>query len=336
MSPLRRTRARVLRAAVIGGGVSGASCARALFAAGMDVTLIDKSRGLGGRTSTRRGGPVAFDHGAPFFHVAGDRFASIVEEAEAAGALARWTGRVRLLNAGQVEEVVGTQERCIAVPGMSAFAHQLAENIPTVLECRVEHVLPEDGGWRLQDAEGTDVGRYDAVAVAVPAPQGAPLLAHAPELAGALAEVRMAPTWTVMAAWSRPLELPFEAAYIPAASLALMVHDGTKPGRDGGETWVLHASTRWSAAHIEDDPAVVAAALVRSADSAAGRRLPEPSHAVAHRWRYASVLAPLGTDYLLDPVRRLGACGDWGRGSTVENAVISGVSLAEALLEGTR
>jgi len=79
----------------------------------------------------------------------------------------------------------------------------------------------------------------------------------------------------------------------------------------------------------------VVRALVLSAGSAVGRRLPEPSHGAAHRWRYAAVLAPLGTDFLLDPARRIGACGDWGRGSTVENAVISGISLAEALLAGS-
>jgi len=333
MSPLRRAQTRQPRIAVIGGGVAGAACARALADAGTDVMLIDKARGLGGRTSTRRGGPVAFNHGAAFFHTAGNRFGSLVEEAVNAGTLARWTGRVRLLNGGQLTEIVGTQERFVAVPGMSAFARYFADGIPTQCGRCAKRIVPEGSGWRLGDAEGADLGLYDAVAVAVPAPQAAPLLAHAPELAAKLTDVRMAPTWTVMAAWDRALELPFEAAYIPAAPLALMVHDGTKPGRGGGESWVLHASTAWSAEHLEDDPGAVVRVLVRSANSAVGRTLPEPSHAVAHRWRYAAVLAPLGTDYLLDPERRIGACGDWGRGSTVEHAVVSGLALAEALID---
>lgn len=335
MSPRRQARDRELRVAVVGGGASGAACAHTLARAHADVTLIDKARGIGGRTSTQRGGPVSFDHGAAFFHTAGDRFASLVDDAITAGVMARWTGRVRLLNGGQIDEIVGTQDRFVAVPGMAAFAQHLAVDIPTRYGCPVEHIVPEGGSWRLGDSAGTDLGLFDAVAVAVPAPQAGPLLAHAPELAGVLGEVHMAPTWTVMAAWDRPLELPFEAAYVPMAPLALMVHDGAKPGRDGGESWVLHGSTTWSADHFEDDRESVVRTLVLSAGSAVGRRLPEPSHGAAHRWRYAAVLAPLGTDFLLDPARRIGACGDWGRGSTVENAVISGISLAEALLAGS-
>ena len=42
------------RVAVIGAGMAGATCARLLADAGLDVTLFDKSRGVGGRMSTRR------------------------------------------------------------------------------------------------------------------------------------------------------------------------------------------------------------------------------------------------------------------------------------------
>ena len=40
--------------AVIGAGLAGAACARGLQAAGVQVTVFDKSRGVGGRLATRR------------------------------------------------------------------------------------------------------------------------------------------------------------------------------------------------------------------------------------------------------------------------------------------
>ena len=39
---------------VIGAGMAGIACARALRAAGLPVRLIDKRRGIGGRMATRR------------------------------------------------------------------------------------------------------------------------------------------------------------------------------------------------------------------------------------------------------------------------------------------
>jgi predicted NAD/FAD-dependent oxidoreductase len=53
------------RAVVIGGGISGLACAGVLCDAGFRITVFDKGRGVGGRTSTRRESDWRFDHGAP-------------------------------------------------------------------------------------------------------------------------------------------------------------------------------------------------------------------------------------------------------------------------------
>ena len=42
--------------AIIGVGMAGVTCARTLRQAGHNVTLFEKSRGLGGRMSTRASG----------------------------------------------------------------------------------------------------------------------------------------------------------------------------------------------------------------------------------------------------------------------------------------
>ena len=50
--------------AIVGAGLSGLSCAHALQAQGVKVTVFDKSRGVSGRMSTRRGDGWQADHGA--------------------------------------------------------------------------------------------------------------------------------------------------------------------------------------------------------------------------------------------------------------------------------
>ena len=82
------------RIAVVGAGIAGAACAASLQQAGVQVTLFDKSRGVGGRMSTRRaawageGGnecTVEFDHGAQAITARQPRFRVLLARAEAAG-----------------------------------------------------------------------------------------------------------------------------------------------------------------------------------------------------------------------------------------------------------
>ena len=87
------------RIAVVGAGVAGAACAAGLQRAGFDVTVFDKSRGLGGRMATRRAQwadadgvarAADFDHGCPHFSVTRPRFRAVVERAAALGHVAHW------------------------------------------------------------------------------------------------------------------------------------------------------------------------------------------------------------------------------------------------------
>ncbi|MDD5480019.1 FAD-dependent oxidoreductase, partial [Rhodoferax sp.] len=65
--------------AIIGAGMAGISCARALVQAGQRVTLFEKSRGLGGRMATRDSAFGSFDHGAQYFTARDKRFVQALE-----------------------------------------------------------------------------------------------------------------------------------------------------------------------------------------------------------------------------------------------------------------
>jgi len=76
---------------VVGAGISGLLAAKALKEKGWTVTVLEKSRGVGGRMATRRVGRNKFDHGAQFFTVRGERFAGLVEDWLSAGVATQWT-----------------------------------------------------------------------------------------------------------------------------------------------------------------------------------------------------------------------------------------------------
>ena len=72
----------VRHVAVVGAGMAGIACARTLVQAGCQVTLIEKSRGFGGRMSTRRTEFGGFDHGAQYFTARDSRFARVLLNAQ--------------------------------------------------------------------------------------------------------------------------------------------------------------------------------------------------------------------------------------------------------------
>lgn len=327
---------KLLSMAVVGAGIAGLSCAATLTAAGCNVTLFDKGRRPGGRMATRRAGGASFDHGAQYATARGEGlkalFASLLEQ----GAAASWEAVQR-----------GDDIAWIGVPGMSAIPRSMAERLTeqgaTLLTERHVSWLHENGSLRHQsaniarpgstsDMEGDLATGFDAVLLALPAPQAAPLLATIDHpFAGQLGSVSIAPCWAIMATFAERVPGP-DTQRLNTGPLSFIARGGSRPGAPAGpECWVMHASATWSRAHLEDDPASVTKALMDCFHAATGSAM-IPLYTGVHRWRYALVETPLGTPFLWDPELRIGVCGDWCLGARVEAAYDSGVALAHAAL----
>jgi predicted NAD/FAD-dependent oxidoreductase len=314
---------------IVGAGVSGLVAARTLADRGVGITVFEKARGPGGRLSTRRTGELAFDHGAQYFTVRGEPFRRTVSSWGESGLVARWDGRIGVAVGGKVEPKEAGPERFVGVPRMSSIARHLADSLDVRYGTRVERLEPAGAGWRLVAADGKDLGRFDVVIVTAPPAQSAALLAPVPDLAAAVAAVRMLPAQAVMAAFDTRLDLPYDGLFFPEdAPLSWAARNSSKPGRPPTEAWVLHGSPGWSARNLETSREAVAETLLTSLVDATGAALPAPSFVTTHRWLYALAEEPLDAGCLFDAERRIGVAGDWCRRSRVEGAFLSGDALA--------
>lgn len=332
--PNSRARTGPASFAVIGAGMSGLMCARTLNHHGHLVEVFEKSRGAGGRASTRHNEPLHFDHGAQYFTVRDQRFRQLVESWRAVGLVAPWLGRIAEIVVGSISAKEDGIERMVAVPGMSSLARHLANGLKVRYQTRVVEIVAAGDRWRLMADDGTDLGLYDGVVVSAPAPQTAALLeTAAPELAERTRRVVMRPCWAVMASFDGALDLPFDGAFVRGGPLAWVARNASKPKRPAGyDTWVLHASPEWSERHLDDPPAAVEAALMGALGDAVGECLPWPVHLAAHLWRFALPDEPLVASCVMDPDLAIAACGDWCGGPRVEGAVLSGLAAARELL----
>jgi hypothetical protein len=323
------------RVAVIGAGISGLFCGRTLVDQGCDVIVFEKSRGAGGRMATRRADAgVQFDHGAQYFTVKDERFARYVRSWQEDGLVARWEGRFATLCRGTLGEPRGTIDRYVATPGMNALCKHLAAELTIKTQVRVGRLTKTQRGWQLHDDQGVDLGEFDAVVVSTPAPQAAELLLPVSPLGQQAASVTMDACWAAMIAFSSPLPIRCDGAFVDDSPLAWIARDSSKPGRKNQpESWVLHASRDWTRTHLEADAADVLTQLLTAFWEATSLPPAEPITASAHRWRYALADEPHTQRCLFDAASRLVACGDWCSGPRVEGAFLSGMAAAGALLD---
>jgi renalase len=318
--------------AVIGAGIAGLACAAALQAAGLAVSVFEKSRGLGGRMSTRLGDDWQCDHGAQYFTARNQDFRAEVLRWQKAGAADLWTPKLEVM--GNTPHLHSHQsiERFVGTPSMTSPAHFLANNISVTSKITVQQIEQRDDGWHLYSGEdGWLRHRFAAVLLAIPAPQVVPLLQlAAPEMSLLARAVNMHSCWSLMLHFSTPTQLPFDAAFVNADPLSWITRNSSKPQRDGKETWLLHASEAWSEAHLEQEKDWVAQALLQAFYQLGGSL---PDAWVAHRWRYAKADPALDLQCCWNAQQRIGLCGDWLHGGKVEGAWLSGSALARQVTQ---
>lgn len=320
---------------IIGAGIAGLACAHTLRSSGVQVKVLEKSRGEGGRVATRRiDSGVTFDHGAQHFTVRDPAFRSQVKRWCEAGTANLWLGRIVALKQGIVTDLHEPTERYVGVPGMNAIAKSLATGLDVHTNVTAQSIRRSDGAWQVQDTMGIQYGPFDLLISTAPPPQTAKLFGdQSAAIESSLLKVTMDPCWAVLLQMCERLQTPFDAAFVHDSPLSWIARNSSKPERHASDCWVLHASPKWSRDHLEESVESIAKTLEAEFWQAIAQ-YPQPlEFVIAHRWRYALPQKPLPQKYLLDGDSKLGACGDWCGGPRVEGAFLSGLALAEAVLE---
>ena len=309
--------------AVIGAGLAGLACARRLAEAGVHARVFEAQRAPGVRLATRRFATASFDHGAQFLTAIDAGFIRVLKAAEAAGAAGRWQPH------WPDREWPG--DLWVGVPAMNSLPRFLAQDLDVEYGARIVRIECGRRGWALVDDRGLAHTDFTAVALALPAPAAAALAGPRTPAAVRARAVPMGPCWAMLVAFDAALPGMPDAGFVGDEILAWFARNGSKPGREARDAFVLHAAADWSRAAFDQSAHTVQRALLDRFSEHVGRALPRTRVADAHRWRYARVEVPLGEDCLYDPDSGIGFCGDWCLDARAEAAWISGRALGAAL-----
>lgn len=313
---------------VVGAGISGVSCARVLRSAGIGVTVLDRSRVVGGRMASKRhhGRPV--DIGASYFTVSDPEFGAVVADWERRGLARPWTDTFDAVSDSGWETKTGTM-RWAASAGLRSLVTDLAADLQVRGETAVSSVDLADGRLRVDSVDA------DAVVLAMPDPQARRTLSPALSAVAATLTDTFQPVLALTAVftdrrWPAP-QRTFDGAFVnDHPTINWIADDGRRRG-DDAPVLVAHSTPEFARAHLArpaDATGAMTTALRQILDLET-----DPVLAEVHRWTFGKPAGHREEPYFLGP-DNVGVCGDaWSAKPRVESAFLSGQALGRALAQ---
>lgn len=323
--------------AIVGAGISGLVCAKALSQHGLKVTVFDKGRYPGGRLASRERDENVFDYGAQYFTARDSRFRNFLSQLLERGAASCWDGKFARLEQGCIKEETDFAPRYVGVPVMRSIAEIAGESIDYRTSHRVTSVDRHQGKWTLSGTLQNELQqtafkeeKYDFLVLSLPAAQAAALHPHSD-----LDSVSWRPCVALLLTFNARISLEWDGVIMDDEIISWVARDSSKPGRPAGERWVIHASPAWSEESFSFDENEIKNTLIQRYVELFDVELPGISFSKIHKWRYALPLPESSPSYILDRQSSLAYCGDWCVGARVEGAFLSGLSVAEAVMQAT-
>jgi hypothetical protein len=307
--------------AVVGGGIAGAACARALLAGGVGVQVLDRGQAAGGRLSSRTLAGRRVDLGASYCTARDERFVEVVDDWVHRGVARPWTDTFHVAGPDGLGETKTGPVRYGAPGGLRSLAEDLLVGVPQRLTTTVAAVGPGP------TVDGT---AYDAVVLAMPDPQAARLLDPSlTDEVAAVAERTWEPVLALAAGWDeRGWDASFDGCFVEGSDvLGWVADDGARRG-DGAAVLVAHSTSPFAAGHL-DEPSAATDPMLRATTSVLGVDRP-PVWTFVQRWSFARPAEPRDVPFHLGPAR-VGLCGDGWGSPKVETAYLSGRLLGERL-----
>lgn len=329
--------------AIVGAGLSGLAAARRLTQAGLDCTVFDKSRGVGGRMATRRaeyqGATLRFDHGASYLtHAQATGIAELMTPASTALPNSDYA-LPHLCDAANLTpwnlSSFGKNPNFVSASGINGVGKALAADLDINLSATITRASRDTRGnhWQLSTQDALLPQSFDLLILTTPPAQATNILGpYQGPIMPTLTSVQPRACWTLMLGTQRPISASVLDHSGEEIHRVIPEHSKGRHHPNGLYTYTIQAGRAWSQKHAETPAEDVALAMLRQLKTL-GWDGTGIKHQQIHRWLYAGVANPANEPCLTDPDQGLICAGDWCLGNDIDSALTSGNAAAREAVQ---
>ena len=245
---------------VIGGGITGLITATILQRKGIEVTVLDKGRGIGGRLATRRidrgeATEGVFDYGTQYFSIENPKLKPWIDDWLEKGVIKEWFRN----NTGKL--------RYCGIDGTRDIAKYLARDLNVHTSSKVVKVS-YDGQWLVE--KGDRAYRGDVLVMTPPVPQSLALLdtskiALPPDIRSSLEQISYYSCIAVLALLEKHSKIPAPGGIALEDESLIWLADNYQKGISTSHAVTLHATPKFSETYWDSDDAKIADKLFTAA-----------------------------------------------------------------------
>ena len=321
--------------AIIGSGLSGITIATELKKK-FHLDIFEKSKGVGGRMSTRIEPPFVFDHGAQFFAINTVGFRNYVSELLQKKIILPWKFKLAYfegIKLTKIKIIRNEDKFFVGVPNMNSIVKYLSKKIDVTINTKIEKIIKKKDNWLLHDQNNKGYGKYDWVILTLPAEQSKELITKKISFFPLLKKIKMKSCFSLMVGMNEPLNLNYNAAVIKDTDIAWLAENNSKPSRPKKYCLLINSSYDYGAKNINSSKTKIITHLLDTTSKLINRNIPKSAIVKLHQWRYVEAENYPNYNYFIDPKNKIGVCGDWFINSRVEGAFISASKLSEEVVK---
>ena len=297
--------------AVIGAGLSGANIYKLLKNDKNNITIFEKSRGAGGRCSTRYLNDKKIDHGTPFFK------ASNVEFIEFCNDLCIKNSLIKK------DDIYYPRN------GINNFCKSLIDKKDLNKNTKITSCEYKDNYWVLKDENGISYDKFDKLIITIPATQALQLDIKLPDSIYKKLQSVTYDSIATLIAYTHISNKILNSKILTSKAFKKVVDNSIKYNHSNFSSYVIHLNEQLSKEQNFQSKDEVEDFMLKKIYEIANINLKDDFYLIPHFWKYAFVSKALNEDYLYDKNLSLGFCADYFIGENLQSAFISSTRLYE-------
>ena len=321
--------------AVIGAGITGITLAN-LLQKKVNLTVFEKSRGVGGRMATRRAEPYQFNHGAQYFKIENKEFKNflqpliqnkIIKHLEA--------NHIEILNK-EVIKRTKTYNKIYYTPVSkmnSVVKYLINNNFFIKLLCKIDKTIKENDKWFIIDSDKASYGPYDWLFITIPPNQALEILYNNFKFLDIIKKIKMRSCYSLMLGFEKIKEFDFDTALfldedVQWLSIRKKIIENKKY-----YNLLINSSYNFAEKNVNGSKDKISDYLIKQVSDIIKYELNNYEHKALHFWKYAMSEKNNNLGSLLDENLKVIVCGDWCMNGKVEGGFLSARDATSKLLK---